>query len=123
MGSTASLHWVRCAEGQPPRSSQPSDELDPRTYAVLADALMVKQTFTPEEMAALGIDRAPIRTSSYIKVGERGECYAPVSAFDSLCARLSALCQALDVSLHDSRSEATYGRFDDDDEVPIIDNG
>lgn len=140
-GASASLRWVRCADGVHPaatstlpdstlqRSSlDPSDELDPGTYAVLADALMVKQTFTKDEMAALGIDRTAIRPSSYIKVGPRGDCYTPVSApcgsFDSLRARLGALCEALNVQLHDSRPGAMHGRFDDDDEGFIgIDDG
>lgn len=135
------LRWGRCEGGLPPAASTDADELKPAEHAVLADAIAVKQTFTAHELAALGVERSAIRPSSFIRVGPHAECYAPVGPFgaasgpfDSLQARLAALCQAMDVPLH-PRAHGGGGRsssscpylFDDDDEedegAPALDGG
>lgn len=126
------LRWARCARGLPPPSSTAADELNAVEHSVLADALAAKRAFTARELASLGIDRSAVRPSSFIRVGARAECYAPVGPFgaasgpfDSLQARLIALCQAVDVPLPGARGKAgaPYGDDDDDDGPLALDDG
>jgi len=128
------LQWVL---GAVPRGATPNNELDGVTHSSLSNALAAGQlTFTHSELDAHRVDRLALRASHFLRRAGTTECWMPVAGgasasgpFDSMHARLAALCKAVDVPLPKLRdpTDAAFGLpsslYDDDDECMQIDDG